>query len=175
MRERLSSVLNRGQMKGLFVGTFHSLGLRFLRQEAEHAGLKPRFSILDAHDSFAVVQDLLHSTDRGRIFSVQQQISLWKNALLVPDQAASYVKTPAQEEALRIFYSYEETLRAYQAVDFDDLVRLPAMLMRDDEAIAARWQQQVHYLLVDEYQDTYVCQDELVRQFVQPQSQFTAI
>ncbi|HLS18039.1 MAG TPA: UvrD-helicase domain-containing protein [Paenalcaligenes sp.] len=175
MRERLSSVLNRGQMKGLFVGTFHSLGLRFLRQEAEHAGLKPRFSIMDAHDSFAVVQDLLHSTDRGRIFAAQQQISLWKNALLDPDRAAAHVKTTAQEEALRIFYSYEATLRAYQAVDFDDLVRLPAMLMRDDEAIAARWQQQVHYLLVDEYQDTNVCQYEWVRQLVQPRAQFTVV
>lgn len=175
MRERLASVLDRRQMKGLFVGTFHSLGLRFLRQEAAHAGLKSRFSILDAHDSFAVVQDLLHSTDRGRIFSVQQQISLWKNALLVPDQAAAHVKTTAQEEAVRIFYSYEETLRAYQAVDFDDLVRLPALLMRDDPDIAARWQQHVHYLLVDEYQDTNVCQYEWVRQLVQPRAQFTVV
>src|SRR5690625_7028058 len=82
---------------------------------------------MDLHDSFAVVQDLLHSTDRGRIFAAQQQISLWKNALLDPDRAAAHVKTTAQEEALRIFYSYEATLRAYQAVDFDDLVRLPAM------------------------------------------------
>src|SRR5690625_2952040 len=107
-------------MKCLFVGTFHSLVLRFLRQEAEHAGLKPRFSIMDAHDSFAVVQDLLHSTDRGRIFAAQQQISLWKNALLDPDRAASHVKNTDQEEALRIFYSYEATLRVNQARAIDD-------------------------------------------------------
>src|SRR5690625_5386593 len=106
-------------MKCLFVGTFHSLVLRFLRQEAEHAGLKPRFSIMDAHDSFAVVQDLLHSTDRGRIFAAQQQISLWKNALLDPDRAAAHVKTTAQEAARRIFYRYEATLRCEQAAAFE--------------------------------------------------------
>src|SRR5690625_7801635 len=74
-------------MKFIFVDTFQRLGLRFISQEAEHSGLKPRFSIMDAHDSFAVVQDLLHSTDRGRIFAAQQQISLWKNALLDPDRS----------------------------------------------------------------------------------------
>src|SRR5690625_7448544 len=86
-------------MKFIFVDTFQRLGLRFISQEAEHSGLKPRFSIMDAHDSFAVVQDLLHSTDRGRIFAAQQQISLWKNALLDPDRAAAHVKTTAQERS----------------------------------------------------------------------------
>src|SRR5690625_5383054 len=98
MRERLSSVLNRGQMKGLFVGTFHSLGLRFLRQEAEKAGIKPRFSIMDAHDSFAVVQELLHSTDRGRIFAAQMKNSIWNKTQLMPDRAVAYMNIPAHKQ-----------------------------------------------------------------------------
>src|SRR5690625_3963479 len=175
MSERLGSVLSREQLRGLFVGTFHGLGLRFLRQEAEPAGLKPNFSILDAQDSYAIVQDLLHTTDRGRIFAVQQQISLWKNALLSPEAAAQLPESTDQQEAIRVFRDYEATLTAYQAVDFDDLVRLPAQLMRDDEEVATRWQQRVHYLLVDEYQDTNTCQYEWVRYLVQPRAQFTVV
>ena len=175
MRERLSAVLSARQLRGLFVGTFHGLGLRFLRQEGKHAGLQERFSIMDAHDSYAVVQELLNSTDRGRIMAVQQQISLWKNALLSPDEAAAQLSSPSQQEAANIYRSYEATLQAYQAVDFDDLVRLPALLMRTDEELAQRWQQRVHYLLVDEYQDTNTCQYEWVRHLVQPRAQFTVV
>src|SRR5690625_1264701 len=175
MRERLSAVLSARQLRGLLVGTFHGLGLRFLRQEGKHAGLQERFSIMDAHDSYAVVQELLNSTDRGRIMAVQQQISLWKNALLSPDEAAAQLSSPSQQEAANIYRSYEATLQAYQAVDFDDLVRLPALLMRTDEELAQRWQQRVHYLLVDEYQDTNTCQYEWVRHLVQPRAQFTVV
>jgi len=175
MRERLAQTLSALQMRGLFVGTFHALGLRFLREEGAAAGLKQRFSILDAHDSHGVVQELLETTDKGRIFHVQQQISLWKNALLSPDQAAARADSDEQQEAAHIYRSYEATLAAYQAVDFDDLVRLPAQLMRDNPEVAERWQQRVHYLLVDEYQDTNTCQYDWVRSLVHGRAQFTVV
>lgn len=175
MQERLATLLSPAQLRGLFVGTFHAFGLRFLREEGAHAGLKAQFSILDAHDSYAIVQELLNTTDRGRVFSAQQQISLWKNALLDPDTVAAQFNGKALNELVHLYRSYEATLNAYQAVDFDDLVRLPAKLMQENSQVAQRWQHRVHYLLVDEYQDTNVCQYEWVRALVHLRQQFTVV
>src|SRR3546814_4406449 len=84
--------------KGLTVSTFHSLGLRFLREEAVHAGLKPSFSILDSTDALAIIQELLATTDKARLRAVQQNISLWKNALMDPDAADRSAASPRSEE-----------------------------------------------------------------------------
>ncbi|CAM5202138.1 ATP-dependent DNA helicase Rep [Castellaniella denitrificans] len=95
--------------------------------------------------------ELLATTDRARLRAVQQTISLWKNALLDPDGAARVAQGPDEAEAVRVYRSYEATLRAYQSVDFDDLIRLPARMLAADETLRARWQARVQYLLVDEY------------------------
>ena len=132
MKERADGLLKeRGQSaRGLVVSTFHSLGVRLLRAEAQHLGLKPAFSILDASDAYAIVQEQLQTTDKKYIWAVANRISLWKNALVAPDDA---VRTAANEDeviAARVYRNYDATLRAYQAVDFDDLIRLPVELFR---------------------------------------------
>ncbi|WP_368648767.1 UvrD-helicase domain-containing protein [Castellaniella ginsengisoli] len=175
MNERVRALVNPRLLRGLTVGTFHSLGLRFLREEYAGAGLKRGFSILDATDAQGIVQELLATTDRARLRAVQQTISLWKNALLDPDGAARVAQGPDEAEAVRIYRSYEATLRAYQSVDFDDLIRLPAQMLAADEALRARWQARVQYLLVDEYQDTNVCQYQLVRMLCGDRAMFTAV
>lgn len=175
MSERVRQLVDPRLAKGLTVSTFHSLGLRFLREEAEHAGLKKQFSILDSNDALAIIQELLATTDRARLRSVQQSISLWKNGLLDPDDAAATAQTPSDVEAARVYRDYTATLSAYQAVDFDDLIRLPATLLERNEEVRARWQTRVHYLLVDEYQDTNVCQYRLVQALVGTRAMFTAV
>ncbi len=175
MDDRVKALVDKTLAKGLTISTFHSLGVRILREEAAHAGLKPQFSILDADDAMAIIQDLLATTDRGRLRSVQQTISLWKNNLLGPDQAANVAATPSEVEAARVYRSYNATLAAYQAVDFDDLIALPAQIFADNAQVREKWQSRVRYLLVDEYQDTNVCQYKLVQWLTGPRAMFTAV
>ena len=175
MSERIRSLVDTRLARGLTVCTFHSLGVRFLREEAEQINLKPQFSIFDATDALAIIQELLATTDKARLRAVQQTISLWKNAMLGPDEAAQRALTPSDEEAARVYRSYEATLNAYQAVDFDDLVRLPVRLLEQNTAVRERWQQRVQYLLVDEYQDTNECQYRLVQLLTGDRAQFTAV
>lgn len=175
MTERVQDLIDKRMAKGLTISTFHSLGLKILREEAEAAGLKPRFSIMDSNDSLSIIQEILATTDKGRLRAVQQDISLWKNALLGPDAAAQAVLTPSQAESAKVYRSYDETLKAYQAVDFDDLIRLPTQLLEKNAEVRARWQARVQYLLVDEYQDTNTCQYRLVQALVGDRAMFTAV
>lgn len=175
MSERVRELVEPRLSKGLTISTFHSLGLRFLREEAEAVGLKSSFSIMDATDALAIVQELLATTDKARLREVQQTISLWKNALMDPDAAEKSANTPGQAEAARIYRSYDATLQAYQSVDFDDLIRLPTLLLMRDETVRARWQARVKYLLIDEYQDTNVCQYRLMQSLVGDRAMFTAV
>ncbi len=175
MSERLKRLVDAKLAKGLTVSTFHSLGVRFLREESRHANLKPNFSILDSTDALAIIQEMLATTDKARLRAVQQAISLWKNALMDPDAADRTATTPGEVEAAKIYRNYDATLAAYQSVDFDDLIRLPAQLMQKNQEIRERWQARVQYLLVDEYQDTNECQYRLVQLLTGQRAMFTAV
>ncbi len=167
MQERIAKLLKQPrQAKQLTVSTFHSLGVKILRQEARSLGLKDRFSIMDSDDCFSLVQDLAITTDKQLIRRIQNAMSLWKNGLISPDAALQQAKDEDEAQAARIYQSYVATLSAYQAVDFDDLIRLPVELFRQDDAVRDKWQRRLRYLLVDEYQDTNTCQYELVKLLV---------
>ncbi len=167
MRERVAKLLQQpGQARQITVSTFHSLGVNILRREAKSLGLKDRFSIMDSDDCYSIVQDLSATTDKAVIRRIQNTMSLWKNALLTPEQALAQAKDEDEAQAARIFRNYVATLASYQAVDFDDLIRLPVELFRADEAARERWQRRLRYLLLDEYQDTNTCQYELVKLLV---------
>ena len=175
MDDRVKRLVDPALTKGLTISTFHSLGVRILREEAKHAGLKPQFSIFDSDDALAIVQDLLVTTDRARLRSVQQTISLWKNGLIDPEAAAALAATASEVEAAHVYRSYNATLAAYQAVDFDDLIALPAQIFEREAEVREKWQKRVRYLLVDEYQDTNVCQYRLVQWLTGPRALFTAV
>jgi len=167
MQERIAKLLKEPkQAKHLTVSTFHSLGVKILRQEAKYLGLKDRFSIMDSDDCFSLVQDLATTTDKQLIRRIQNDMSLWKNGLVSPEQALKNAVDEDEAQAARIYASYVATLSAYQAVDFDDLIRLPVELFRKNEEVRDRWQRKLRYLLVDEYQDTNTCQYELVKLLV---------
>ncbi|MBD8532032.1 MULTISPECIES: UvrD-helicase domain-containing protein [unclassified Massilia] len=167
MQERIAKLLKQPkQAKQLTVSTFHSLGVKILRQEAAGVGLKDRFSIMDSDDCYTIVSDLGLTTDKQEIRRIQNAISLWKNGLVDPEDAIREAKDEDEAQAGRIYRSYVATLAAYQAVDFDDLIRLPVELFRNNEPIRDRWQRKLRYLLMDEYQDTNTCQYELVKLLV---------
>ncbi len=174
MRERVAKLLD-GKPEGLTVSTFHSLGVRILRDEAKALGYKPGFSIFDANDAFAIVSDLSGSADKATIRRVQTQISNWKNALVSPDRARQNAENENEERAALIYAGYAATLKAYQAVDFDDLITLPVELFDTHAELLDKWQKRVRYLLVDEYQDTNACQYRLLRQLAGTRAAFTAV
>jgi ATP-dependent DNA helicase Rep len=167
MRERIAKLLKEPKAaKQLTVSTFHSLGVQILRREAAALGLKDRFSIMDSDDCYSIVQDLSATTDKALIRRIQNAMSLWKNSLLTPEQALQQAQDEDEAQAARVYRNYMATLSSYQAVDFDDLIRLPVELFRNDEAARDRWQRKLRYLLLDEYQDTNTCQYELVKLLV---------
>ncbi|MGH1361352.1 MAG: UvrD-helicase domain-containing protein [Burkholderiaceae bacterium] len=176
MAERLLETLPRGKGKRKpLVCTFHSLGVRMLRQDASRLGLKTNFSILDSDDATGILQQALGTTDRRIARAAGQQISLWKNALIDPETAAAQAEDADTHQIARAYREYMATLLAYQAVDFDDLIRLPVELLEKDEEAARNWRERLRYLLVDEYQDTNACQYALLRQLVGPRAAFTAV
>ena len=162
-------------IKGLTIATFHSLGLQMLRQEAALLSYKPQFSILDSSDSFKIVADILATTDKQLLKKTQYQISAWKNAFINPDQAKASADEDLTHAAAKVYQLYQQTLKAYQAVDFDDLIKLPVELFEQHESALNKWQRKLQYLLVDEYQDTNACQYKLVKMLTGVRGQFTAV
>jgi ATP-dependent DNA helicase Rep len=175
MQERIGKLMPGRSLAGLTVSTFHSLGARIVRQEARWCGLKPSFSILDAGDCASLIAERLGTPDKSRVRAVQGRISMWKNQMIEPEQALNATDEPLEQEAARLYVEYESTLRAYQAVDFDDLIRLPVRLFEHEPEALLRWQGRLRYLLVDEYQDTNKCQYRMLKQLAGPRAAFTAV
>jgi ATP-dependent DNA helicase Rep len=175
MQERVGKLLEGKPSKGLTVTTFHSLGLQMLRQEATLLGYKPQFSILDSSDSFKILADVLATTDKQLLRRTQSQISSWKNAFLTPDQAKARADEEDTHAAAKVYQIYQQTLKAYQAVDFDDLIRLPVELFEQHAEALNKWQHKLKYLLIDEYQDTNACQYKLVKLLTGVEGRFTAV
>lgn len=176
MRERTLRLLPKRDGGGApIICTFHSLGLRILRTEAAALGLTPRFSILDPGDIEAIVSELLATSDRARARAAQWRISAWKNSLVAPSEALATASGNADIAAANAYRRYDETLRAYQAVDFDDLIAMPLAALERDAAAAERWRDRLSYLLIDEYQDTNAAQYRLLKVLAGTRAAFTAV
>ncbi|TNF34301.1 MAG: ATP-dependent DNA helicase Rep [Gammaproteobacteria bacterium] len=178
MRERVGKLLDADTAAKLTVGTFHHLGLTIIRQHHAALGLRRQVSILDDQDASAILADLMHAdgrSDKDLIALVQNTIHRWKNELVTPDAAAANASSAGEKSIADIYYRYRETLKAYSAVDFDDLIGLPVELLTHDREVRDAWQNRIHYLLVDEYQDTNNAQYELVRLLVGPRGALTVV
>ena len=177
MKQRVGQLLGKKEGRGLHISTFHTLGLKILRAELQHAGYKAGFSILDSSDSRDLLTELLHTDghDTERVDQAQNTISRWKSFLIAPEQAISTAKDELEQRAALLYSRYTRALRAYNAVDFDDLIYVPAQLFRSSPEVLEKWQNRLHYLLVDEYQDTNTAQYELIRLLTGARQAFTVV
>ena len=169
MKQRVGELLGAEHTKGLSISTFHSLGMSIIRQEVEASGLSQGFSIFDPQDSLFVVRELLKADldDNGLVDRVRNQISSWKNQMISPAEAERLAMTnPTEAAAARIYAHYQRYIQACNAVDLDDLLYLPNIILEKFDNVRIRWQQRVKYLLVDEYQDTNAAQYQLVKTLV---------
>jgi ATP-dependent DNA helicase Rep len=175
MRARVGDLLKNTNTNGLVVSTFHSLGMNILRAEAKLLGYKPQFSIFDSSDTWKIFSELTNTADKQEIRDMQTQISNWKSAFVSPEQAALVADSNEAKIHARVYARYQDTLRAYQAVDFDDLIHLPVVLFKQHPEALLRWQLKLRYLLVDEYQDTNDCQYQMIKQLADMRAALTVV
>ncbi|MGE0798317.1 MAG: UvrD-helicase domain-containing protein [Lautropia sp.] len=175
MAERFAAAVRLPANDRPTICTFHSLGMRILRVSGKAVGLKPSFSIFDADDCGNLLTQLLATTDRKLVRAAAARISLWKNALIGADAALKAARGESELRIARAYRDYQATLEGYQAVDFDDLIRLPLQLLERDADAARLWRERLRYFLVDEYQDTNAAQYQLLRALIGDRSGLTAV
>ncbi|MFC6204897.1 UvrD-helicase domain-containing protein [Psychrobacter urativorans] len=181
MKARVSKLLPSEKTRGLTVSTFHQFGLQFLRYELIHTPLKGNFSIMDSDDSKRLLMELMMrdnlsgAESRELVGKAIKMISDWKNDLVEPDKAMETLTDPEDMIFATLYALYERNLRAYNAVDFDDLIVLPTKILRENRELRDKWQNRIRYLLVDEYQDTNTAQYEMIKYLVGPQGRFTVV
>ncbi len=177
MKERVSSLLRGGEGRGLTVSTFHNLGLNIIRKEYAKLGYKPGFSIFDEGDIKTLLTDIMQKEYAGDdgVDEIKHYIGSWKNDLITPEEALASSRNPKEQTAAIVYTHYQRTLKAYNAVDFDDLIMQPVKLFQDHPEVLEKWRNKVRYMLVDEYQDTNASQYLLVKLLVQERAHFTVV
>lgn len=178
MRERVAHSIGKEQSKGLTISTFHTLGFEILKREHKLLGFKSGMTLFDEHDQLALLKHLLPENvaeDKDLLKALVSTISNWKNDLLSPEMAVHHCKSERDHVFSHFYQLYQNQLKAYNALDFDDLIMLPVLLFRQFPEALARWQQKIRYLLVDEYQDTNTSQYELIKLLVASHKNFTVV
>src|SRR5437868_5251206 len=166
MRERIARLLGE-EPKGMWSGTFHAIGARILRTSAHHVGRTSSFTIYDEDDTLGVIKRIM---EREGVPQKQWSpkiiaglISDAKNALVPAAEYQSLAMDPVSRAAAKVYSRLEPTLRAANAVSFDDLLVLPVEIFRQDEKTLARYRDRFQFILVDEYQDTNRAQFQFIK------------
>lgn len=178
MRERITDSMDRSKTKGLRISTFHTLGLDVIKKEIKVLGFKQNFSLFDDQDCFSLLKELTEkelNEDKESIYQLINKISSWKNDLILPKQAMAMAEDSETALYAELYQRYQNQLRAYNALDFDDLILIPTLLFKTNEEVRERWRNKIRYLLVDEYQDTNTSQYELVKLLVGARAHFTVV
>lgn len=178
MKARVAQTLGKAESKGLLVSTFHTLGLNIIRREYKFLGLKAGFSLFDDQDQLALLKELTEKQlegDKDLLRQLLSTISNWKNDMLTPEQAKGFAQGEQQQTFAYCFDLYQKQMKAYNALDFDDLILMPVLLLQNNAEVRQRWQNRIRYLLVDEYQDTNTSQYELVKLLVGERGRLTVV
>ncbi len=182
MKQRVSDLLDAEEGRGLTVSTFHTLGLNIIRREYKTLGYKAGFSIFDAQDTTTILKELAfnevaaeNETEQKNDDDAKWIISRWKNDFITPEQSFDIATTPHEIRAAKLYRSYQRQLKAYNAIDFDDLILLPLQLFQNHPEILKKWQNKLRYLMVDEYQDTNTCQYQLIKLLAGARKELTVV
>ncbi len=178
MKERVGQTLGKQEARGLMVSTFHTLGLNIIRREYKQLGLKAGFSLFDDQDQLALLKELTEKQldgDKDLLRLLLSSISNWKNDMLSPARAMEVARSEQEKLFAFCFEAYQKQMTAYNALDFDDLILMPVMLLKNNSEVRQRWQSRIRYLLVDEYQDTNTSQYELVKLLVGERGRLTVV
>ncbi|ARB73298.1 DNA helicase Rep [Pasteurella multocida] len=178
MKERVAHSIGKEASRGLIVSTFHTLGFDMIKREYKQLGFKANMTLFDEHDQYALLKELtadLLCEDKDLLRELISIISRWKNDLVLPPQAKQLARDHKQQMFAECYDRYNQQIRAYNALDFDDLIMLPTLLLQQNDAVRTKWQQKIRYLLVDEYQDTNTSQYELIKLLVGERACFTVV
>lgn len=164
MRERVRNIVGNHYA---FVGTFHSFGLRIIRENYQQVGISQNFTIIDTEDVNNIIKkifkDLGYGPKQYSFSYMRERISFIKNNMLSDSEITRFLTSDIEKIAIKIYYEYEKILKRNNTVDFDDLLKKPVELFMEYPDILLKYQEKYQYILIDEYQDTNEVQYKLVR------------
>ena len=164
MKERIHALV--GDIYS-FVGTFHSFGLRVIKENYEECGLSKNFTIIDSEDVNTIIKKILKDLDLDpKQYSpnyIRSRISFIKNEMLNDAEINKFMTSEPEKIAVKVYHEYNKVLKRNNAVDFDDLLKIPVELFINNKYLLEKYQDRYKYILIDEYQDTNEVQYKLVR------------
>ncbi len=168
MRERINNVVENNYA---FVGTFHSFGLKVIRENYEKLGLLHNFTIVDSDDVNNIIKKILKELDYDyKEYSpgfIRNKISFIKNEMLSDEAVDKFLSSPPEQVAAKVYFEYQKVLKRNNAVDFDDLLKMPVELFLEDKEVLDYYQEKYQYILIDEYQDTNEVQYKMVKKLAE--------
>ena len=157
MKERIFSLVGR-QAYLIQISTFHSFGLKLIKDNYDLLGLDANFTILDSSDSETVIKKIMKEynidSNKYNYKAIKNSISSNKNEIVGVEEFKKFVYNDYDEVVLKVYEEYEKELRRSNAVDFDDLLILPLKLFRENKEVLQKYQEEFKYVFIDEYQDT---------------------
>lgn len=166
-REMEERILSQTNERGMYIGTFHSFGLKLIRKYYAEIGYDKNITILDSDDTNTVIKKILKESNIDpKVLSpsyVRNKISFIKNELLNEAEISNYFNTPYEKMVIHVYEKYHDMLKKNNSVDFDDLLLLPVKILQSNKLILEEVQNQYRYLLIDEYQDTNEVQYKLAK------------
>ena len=179
MKERVSGIIGRSAEQVL-MGTFHSIGSKFLRQHAELVGLKSNFSIIDVDDQINAIKQILKDLNIDeklyppRLFA--RIINYWKDKGLIPENITEFEKNRFENKfAKNVYINYQKKLKLSNSVDFGDLLLYPLLILKDNLEVLKKWKSKISFILVDEYQDTNTVQYLWLKLLSQPENNICCV
>lgn len=164
MRERVNNIINAHDA---FIGTFHSFGLKIIRENNALFNLTSAFTLIDTEDQTSIIKKIMKDINiTDKMISpafIKSKISFIKNNMLSDSEIANFLISENEKIAVKIYYEYEKILKRNNTLDFDDLLKKPVELFNSNKEVLEKYQDKFKYILIDEYQDTNEVQYKLVK------------